>query len=207
MSSDENPLDALYTEGAVTDTAGLYDDWAEKYEADLKGIGYAAADRCATALAKADPDLASPVVDLGCGTGLSGEALKAAGFAEIDGYDFSEGMLALARDKDCYRDIVHADLSQPNAVPDRGYRHAALVGVLHHSHAPPEAMSEALALLPAGGCIVFTLNDETLRFPEYTDYIDRLVAAKEVEIASMEYGPHLPAREVGARVYVLRKLG
>ena len=90
-------------------------------------------------------------------------------------------------------------------VPDRGYRHAALVGVLHHTHAPPEAMSEALALLPPGGCVVFTLNDETLRFPEYTDYIDGLVNAGEVEIASMEYGSHLPARNVGARVYVLRK--
>ena len=205
MSGDENPLDAIYTEGAVTDTAGLYDDWSEKYETDLRAIGYAAANRCAAALAAADPSLASPVVDLGCGTGLSGEALKASGFAEIDGYDFSEGMLALARKKNCYREVIHTDLSQPDAVPDRGYRHAALVGVLHHSHAPPEALSGALNLLPLGGCVVFTLNDETLRFPEYTDYIDALVTARKVEIASMEYGPHLPTRNVGARVYVLRK--
>ncbi len=206
MSGDKNPLDAIYTEGAVIDTAGLYNDWSEKYEADLKAIGYAAADRCALALANADPSLASPVVDLGCGTGLSGEALKAAGFKQIDGYDFSSGMLALALKKNCYREIVLTDLSQPNAVPDKGYRHAALVGVLHHSHAPPEAISGVLALLPKGGCVVFTLNDETLRFPEYTDYIDKLVAVGAVEIAFMEYGPHLPARDVGARVYVLRKV-
>ena len=205
MSKDHNPLDALYTEGAVTDTAGLYDDWAEQYESDLRAIGYAAADRCAEALARTNPGLESTVVDLGCGTGLSGEALKAVGFSEIDGYDFSEGMLALARNKNCYRKVVNTDLSQPGAVPDCGYRHAALVGVLHHTHAPPEAMSDALALLPVGGCVVFTLNDETLRFPEYTDYIDRLVSAGKTEIALVEYGPHLPARNVGARVYVLRK--
>ena len=206
MSDEENPLDALYTEGAVTDTAGLYDNWSEKYEADLKAAGYAAADRCAAALANADPGLSSPVVDLGCGTGLSGEALKAAGFTEIDGYDFSEGMLALARKKNCYRDIVFTDLTQANAVPDRGYRNAALVGVLHHTHAPPEAISGALALLPKGGCVVFTLNDETLRFPEYTDYIDGLVSKDEAEVASVEYGPHLPARDIRAKVYVLRKV-
>ena len=129
MSGDDDPLDALYTEGAVTDTAGLYDDWAARYERDLKAIGYAAADRCAAALAAADPSLASPVVDLGCGSGLSGEALTAAGFAEIDGYDFSEGMLALARQKNCYRETVFTDLSKPDAVPDRGYRHAALVEI------------------------------------------------------------------------------
>ena len=89
--------------------------------------------------------------------------------------------------------------------PDKGYQHAVLVGVLHHSHAPPGAISGALKLLPAGGCVVFTLNDETLRFPEYTDYIDGLVSRGEVEIVSMAYGPHLPARGVQARVYVLRK--
>ena len=206
MGDENNPLDALYTEGAVTDTAALYDDWSEKYEADLEAIGYAAADRCAAALAEADPERKSPVVDLGCGTGLSGVALKAAGFETIDGYDFSEGMLDLARRKNCYRQVVHTDLSQPDSVPRKGYQHAALVGVLHHSHAPPEAMSGALALVPASGCIVFTLNDETLRFPDYTDYIEQLVSSANVEIAAMEYGPHLPARDVGARVYVLRNL-
>ena len=46
MTNNSNPLDALYTEGAVTDTAGLYDSWAAQYEADLRAIGYAAADRC-----------------------------------------------------------------------------------------------------------------------------------------------------------------
>lgn len=206
MSKENNPLDALYTQGAVTDTAGLYDEWAEKYEADLREIGYAAADRCAEALAKADPNLASPVIDLGCGTGLSGEALKAAGFNAIDGYDFSEGMLELARRKNCYRELINTDLSQPDGVPDRGYQHAALVGVLHHTHAPPEAISFALSLLPQRGCVVFTLNDETLRFPEYTDYIDQLLANGEVELTANEYGPHLPTRKIGARVYVLRKL-
>ena len=40
----------------------------------------------------------------------------------------------------------------------------------------------------------------------YTDYIDGLVNAGEAEVALMEYGPHLPARDVGARVYVLRKI-
>jgi hypothetical protein len=39
----------------------------------------------------------------------------------------------------------------------------------------------------------------------YSDYIAGLVSSGEVEIASEEYGTHLPARNVGARVYVLRK--
>ena len=52
---------------------------------------------------------------------------------------------------------------------------------------------------------MFSLNDETLRFPEYTDYISHLVESGQVAVVSEEYGPHLPGRYVGARVYVLRK--
>ena len=60
MTTQQTPLDAVYTEGAVTDAAELYDNWAEKYEADLRAVDYAAAERCARALASADPVL------LGC---------------------------------------------------------------------------------------------------------------------------------------------
>ena len=205
MTNKQNPLDAVYTEGAVTDAAELYDNWAEEYEADLRAVGYAAAGRCASALASADPMLSSPILDLGCGTGLSGEALQGVGFKEIDGYDFSEGMLALARKKDCYRELFRVDLAQPDSIQDRGYRHAVLAGVLHHTHAPPETLAQTLARLPQEGCIVFSLNDETLRFPGYTDYISHLVESGQVSVVSEEYGPHLPGRDVGARVYVLRK--
>lgn len=117
--------------------------------------------------------LSSPILDLGCGTGLSGEALQGVGFKEIDGYDFSEGMLVLARKKDSYRELFRVDLAQPDSIPDRGYHHAVLAGVLHHTHAPPETLAQTLA---------------------------RLLA-----VVSEEYGPHLPGRDVGARVYVLRK--
>ena len=202
---DQNPLDVFYSEDKDVDTAGLYDAWAVRYEQDLRDVGYAAPMRCAEALAAADPSLTGPVADLGCGSGLSGEALAAVGFTEIDGYDFSEGMLALARAKNCYRDIVFADLSQEGVVPDRGYRHATLIGVLHPSHAPPQALSGALALLSAGGCVVFTINDETLNHPEYEKYVDGLVTSEAIEIVSRDYGPHLPARGVGAKVYVVRK--
>ena len=39
----------------------------------------------------------------------------------------------------------------------------------------------------------------------YTDYIAGLVFSGEVEISSDEYVTHLPACNVAARVYVLRK--
>lgn len=204
-SPDSNPLDFLYSDDKDYNPAPMYDAWAAQYEDDLRAIGYAAPTRCAEALAAADPTLSGPVVDLGCGSGLSGAALAAVGFTVIDGYDFSEGMLALAREKGCYRDVVYKDLSQPNAVPDRGYKHAVLVGVLSPAHAPPEALIAALALLPKDGCVVFTLNDDALKYPEYVDCVTGLIEGGTVELVSDTYGPHLPARGVQAKVYVLKK--
>ncbi len=53
----------------------------------------------AAALAALVGDLDAPLLDLGCGTGLSGEAFMSAGFSVIDGTDFSETMIAVARNK------------------------------------------------------------------------------------------------------------
>lgn len=80
--------------------------------------------------------LCSPILDLGCGPGLSGEALQRVGFKEIDGCDFSESMFALARKKDCYRELFRVDLAQLYSILERGYRHAVLAGVLHHTCVP-----------------------------------------------------------------------
>lgn len=75
------------------------------------------------------------------------------------------------------------------------------------THASPETLIQTLTRLLKEGCIVFSLNDERLRFPEHTDYSPNLVESGQTVVVSKKYGPHLPGRDVGARVYVLRKCG
>jgi predicted TPR repeat methyltransferase len=41
-------------------------------------------------------------LDLGCGTGMVGAALKVRGVAEIIGIDASAGMIEVAKQKNCY---------------------------------------------------------------------------------------------------------
>ena len=104
-------LDKAYGARDAAETRKLYDDWAASYEAELGENGYATPGRCAAALAKYIPDASRPVLDFGCGTGLSGLAFRAAGFSTIDGVDLTDEMMEQARATGAYRDLRRADMS------------------------------------------------------------------------------------------------
>ena len=92
-------LDKAYKARDAASTRALYDDWAASYEAEVAENGYATPARCAEALKGQTADMSAPILDFGCGTGLSGLALKLAGFETIDGVDLSAEMLEGARSK------------------------------------------------------------------------------------------------------------
>ncbi|MGM0586630.1 MAG: class I SAM-dependent DNA methyltransferase, partial [Pseudomonadota bacterium] len=131
-------LDEVYGLDEAPDTKDLYRDWAATYDAELAEQGYVSPQRCAQALKDAAEGARGPLHDLGCGTGLSGEAFAEAGFDPIDGSDFSEEMLKIARDKGVYRDLLKADLNTPLPFEDEAYAHIAAVGVFSPGHAPAE---------------------------------------------------------------------
>lgn len=200
-------LDRVYETDGSDEVRALYATWSESYDAEVAESGYATPRRCAQALARCVQDRAAPVLDIGCGTGLSGVAFRAVGLSTIDGSDFSAEMLAEARAKGIYRDLIRADLNDPLPFAAGDYAHAAAVGVFSPDHAPPETIDAVMNLLPPGGCFVFSLNDHALqdrgyhvRLREWTDCGSALVEVKE-------YGPHLPKIGLKAMVYVLRKRG
>ena len=82
--------------GDVADVAAHYDGWAESYLADLDRWGYQAPGRVARTVTVQRPQ-AGTLLDVGCGTGLVGQALRAAGCgAELTGLDISEASLEVA---------------------------------------------------------------------------------------------------------------
>jgi predicted TPR repeat methyltransferase len=199
-------LDNAYTVETPDQTKAFYNDWAETYEAEIKANGYATPTRCAAALAALAPDNSVPVLDLGCGTGLSGEALRAAGFSTIDGTDFSEEMLAHAEGKPgLYRKLTRGDLNRPLPAEPGQYTHVAAIGVFSPSHAPAAMIDRVLEVLPAGGLFTFSLNDHTLEDPSFEARVTAVAAAGTAEVVFREYGAHLPGHGLKALIYVLRK--
>ena len=67
--ADKEFLRDVYELKSVADTKALYDDWSASYDTEVSDNGYVTPTRIATALAKMLPDLNTPVLDFGCGSG------------------------------------------------------------------------------------------------------------------------------------------
>ena len=63
-------------------------------------------------------DWAAEVADLGCGTGRTGAWLAGRGAIAIDGVDVTPEMLARARERGVYRELVEADVAHTGLASD-----------------------------------------------------------------------------------------
>ncbi|WP_420010552.1 class I SAM-dependent DNA methyltransferase [Tateyamaria sp.] len=200
-----NFLDKAYTARDAASTRSLYDDWAASYEAEVAENGYATPGRCAEALKSLTNDLSAPILDFGCGTGLSGLALKLAGFAAIDGLDLSAEMLEVADTKGVYRklDQIEADADLPFA---RGtYSAMAAIGVIGAGAAPIAVLHTLMRKLDSGGKLVFSFNDHALSNPENEGGVSEWTDCGAARLLFKQHGAHLPGIDLKSTVYVLEK--
>ena len=186
-------------------TRRLYDDWAATYEDEITASGYATPQRCAAALAAFSRDKTQPILDFGCGTGLSGAALKLAGFEVIDGIDLSEAMLDQARHKGIYRhlEVVAPDAPLRHAPGD--YAAIAAIGAIGAGAAPLSAIDAIMRGLARGGLFVFSFNDHALADPCNEGRVNEWIDCGAARLLMREHGEHLPAIGVRSTVYVLEK--
>ena len=199
-------LGTVYQLSTPEASQAFYDNWAAGYEQELAEQGYATPARCAKVLAEHAASPWAPLVEFGCGTGLGGLALKDAGFECIDGFDISEEMRARAEEKDVYRALGDVDLSQPLAAfePDI-YQNAAAIGVFNPNFMPASVLDEILALLPSGGCFVFTLNDHALAEGSFETRLLEITEYATADLLVKEHGEHLPGIGLESTVYLMRK--
>ncbi|MFN3211366.1 MAG: class I SAM-dependent DNA methyltransferase, partial [Roseovarius sp.] len=163
----ENFLDKVYDAGDPEETRALYDAWAASYDTEIAANGYATPGRVADALFRFNKSPEAPVLDYGCGTGLSGLALKLAGFPTIDGMDPSHEMLDGARRKGVYRSLIPLDLGDPAPIPAGIYGAITCIGVIGTGAAPATTLHIVLRALPPAGLLGFSLNDHALADPRY----------------------------------------
>lgn len=202
---NDNFLDNVYDLDSAEKTRAYYDKWADAYDDAMDENGYATPNRCAEALAEYVGDLTAPILDIGCGSGISGKALKAAGFAVIDGCDFSAQMLEFAQEKKVYRDLLNTNLENPFPFEPGAYGALAAVGVLNPGHAPATTLDDVLALLQPDGHFVFSLNDHALEDRSYEARLNEHLDAGTARLLFKDYGTHLPKIDLKSTVYVLQK--
>ena len=195
---------AYGTEGQEA-TNKLYVDWADSYDDEVGSYGYASPRRCAEALVQfLDKD--AQILDFGCGTGLSGKALRAVGFTTIDGSEIVPEMLAKARATNAYRDLYEGKIDQPFPFQAGDYAAITAVGVISSGAGPASLLKEALLALNPGGLLCFSYNDHALGDPPYLEAVEDAKSSGLAEELFCEYGDHLPTKNVGSNVYVLKRL-
>src|SRR4051794_22592253 len=132
MVPDAVPIGDWLHEGTsdpreVTDR---YDEWARRYDDDLASWSYQAPTVVAETVVTRQ-STAGSVLDVGCGTGLVGRALRARGFTgQILGVDISQASLEIAQRAGAYDSLAHADLQQRLAFDSDSVDAVVCVGVM-----------------------------------------------------------------------------
>jgi SAM-dependent methyltransferase len=149
--------------------AERYDEWAATYDDELRGWGYDAPTQAAQLLVGIPAHQQSPagsvldgaVLDIGCGTGLTGVALHTLGVSVIDGLDLSEASLAVAEARGVYRTLQRHDFNEsPLPFADGSYTAAQCVGVMSYAHDPRSLILDACRVVRPGGTVVFTQRSD-----------------------------------------------
>ncbi len=205
MAQHNNHLCRAYDLQDRDATIEFYDDWADTYDAELIENGYVTPDRCAAALAKHAQSFDIAVLDIGCGTGISGKALRQAGFTNLTGADVSDNMLKKAINDGVYGDSWLMDPNDPFPFANGTYDAITAIGVIGNGAAPVEVLDQATAKLSPGGLFVVSLNDHALAVAEFPAAVDACVDSGGFELLLSEYGPHIVGKKLNCRIYVLRK--
>lgn len=153
-----DPLAWVYREDAALEVASKYDAWAPTYEATVGRDYHALVDSAAARFAEACPLTTTPVLDIGCGTGLVGEALARRGASRLVGIDPSREMLSQCHRKGLYTSLheVRVDgLARLGALP---FPAAIAVGVFTKGHAPLSDLRHVAPLLGRDGVLAVCLR-------------------------------------------------
>jgi len=158
-------LNDAYSVRTPDDSRRLYAAWAETYDADfVKRLGYVYHQQVVGLLVDHLEDLSGLVLDVGCGTGVVGVALRLAGIDRIDGIDISPQMLAEAGRKladdgsPVYRKLIEADMTRPLKIPDNRYAALISTGTFTHGHLGPEVLDELWRVAAPGAVCAIGVN-------------------------------------------------
>ena len=152
-----------------------YDNWADSYDEELLvEYGYCAHEIGAKALAKIQLSFDSPILDVGCGTGLAGLELSRLGYTEIDGLDVSAGMLEHARNQGMYRQLFQKRIGVDTLSELPSYKGVLCVGSFGIGHMEQEDIISLLDLAATNGSIVIFMNAEPFNAQNYEATIERL---------------------------------
>ena len=177
MSEAKSPLEMVYAASSDAELAAAYASWAAAYDRETLELGYSLPFMIAAWVARYVPREDGPLLDAGCGTGLTGPSLRALGYGHVEGLDLSDEMLAIAASRNAYADLKRARLGDSLPWPDRYFAAILSTGVFTEGHAPASGFDELVRMTRPGGHIVATVRDVVLERDGFRDKFMELESA------------------------------
>ena len=174
------------TQGAIQ----FYRKWAKEYDTNMASLDYLSPGSIVRLLAQFLTVETPSVLDVGCGTGLTGETLKAEIDSEIDGIDISGEMIEVARSKNIYRNLVVGDLNQPLIFEDNQYDAAICSGTFTHGHVGPQPIEEIFRVLKPGGLFACTVHFDLWHTRGFDVTFAKLLSDDRITTLSLEEGQY-----------------
>ena len=163
----------------------VYRDWAKKYDYDNDHVlGTVSQPKSVNLLSTRLKDKTAKIIDVGCGTGLVGEKLKAKDFIYFDGLDISKDMLSIAKSRG-YRNLFLGSLNKQLPVLDDAYDAAMCIGVFTHGHVSSDGFNELCRIVKPGGYVCFTINEGVFEKYGFKDMIAEFQLNKAWEVISL----------------------
>ena len=197
----------------------LFDTYAESFEDHLtRDLGYRAPQQIRDSLDRLVPARhLSCALDLGCGTGLMGEAIRDR-VAHLSGIDIAPAMIEKAREKGVYDSLVVAELTAYLQTLPRGSVDLVLAADVIVYIGDPVHVFDALARVMApGGVFAFSIQDAgdapaqgyriglDARFSHDAGFLERRAQAAGLSVMTSIVSPvrHESGKPVPGKIIVL----
>ena len=119
---------------------------------DTKEVGYEAHSIVVQHLVKLNIPRHSYILDIGAGTGFVGELLAANGYRNVDALDGCPKLLEIAKQKNCYKNLIHSYVSSDIRLPieDKTYDVVIMAGCVAPGHIKVEAFDQIIRVVKPG---------------------------------------------------------
>ncbi len=195
LSSFTSDSDAKIDRASQEFVENYFDAFADNFESKLAKLEYQTPQKIADIITNNHQGKFNNILDLGCGTGLSGAALHNLG-ANLDGVDLSTDMLKIASDKNIYRELYHNDIISFLKNSNNQYDLMVAADVCCYFGNLSKFIDEAALKLAPQGYLCFSVekDDDTNlngfslkacgRFKHTNKYVTDLLIKAKLEIAS-----------------------
>lgn len=166
--STNTKLEKVYSAQSDEDRRAAYNEWAETYDKDVTEFGIQLPYVGACVFAKQVKIGTAPILDAACGTGMHTMPLKMMGYNGFHGIDISDGMLAIANERNIYASLQRMTLGNRLDFPDNHFEVTYAIGGLAPGNAPPQSLNEFIRVTRPGGLIIWSthghINERTQPF-------------------------------------------